>query len=297
MEVTENENMGIGTKEEVVYDAVCDADIVIAGLEPYSRSLIEKCPKLKLISRRGIGYDSVDTKACMEYGVTLTRTFGAVEGAVAEHVMAYILYFARHIEEQSRLMHEKKWQRIMMPGAKGRTLGLIGFGGIGKEIAKRATAFGMNVVYNCRHPYSQWDSEYGVRYMDLDALLTVSDYVSLNVPLTEETRGMFTEKMFNKMKKDSVFINIARSQIVNVDDLCKALDKGVIRGAGIDVFDTEPCCDSPLVRYENVVLTPHTAPFTSENFLCMNISAAKNVLDFLAGKVNEDNIVCKPAHN
>lgn len=233
-------DMGSGTDEEIVYEAVKDADIAILGLEPYSESVIKRCPNLKMISRRGIGYDSVDTKACKERGIVLARTVGMVEGAVAEHVMAYILHFARRVAMQNETMYQGQWNRVMAPGAKGRTLGLVGFGGIGKEIAKRAVPFGMKVLYNCRHPKNEWEEEYNVKYMDLEEMLSVCDYVSVNVPLSKSTRKMFGAEMFRKMKKGSIFINIARGQVMDAEALKEALDSGHLAGAGVDVFDAEP---------------------------------------------------------
>ena len=146
-EVIDSGNLGMahGTPEKEVAEAVKDADAVIAGLEPYTEAVLSACPKLKLISRRGIGYDSVDVEACHRHSVTLCRTAGVVEGSVAELVMAYILYFARRIDLQKQYMQEGQWKRLMMPGVKSRTLGLVGFGGIGKEIARRAAAFDMEV--------------------------------------------------------------------------------------------------------------------------------------------------------
>lgn len=283
--------MGAGTDEERVYQAVREADIVIAGLEPYGASLLARCPNLKLISRRGIGYDSVDVQACQSRGIALARTMGTVEGAVAEHVMAYILYFARRVDAQSASMHRAQWQRVMMPGAKSRTLGLVGFGGIGKEIARRAVPFGMRVLYYCRHPRAQWDQDFGVQYTDLDTLLSQSDYVCVCLPLTEQTRGLFDEAQLRKIKRGGVLINIARGPIVDAHALRRVLDEGHLRGAGVDVFDCEPCTSSPLVGCEGALLTPHTAPYTSENFEEMNQMAAQNVLDFLAGNLPAQNRV------
>ena len=279
-------DFGTGTPEAEVIRAVGDAAIIVAGLEPISRRVIETCPNVRLVSRRGIGYDGVDLDACKARGAAVLRTTGAVEGAVAEHVMAYILHFARRVAEQSASMHRGEWNRVMMPGAKNRTLGLVGFGGIGKEVAKRAVPFGMNVLYNCRHPKPEWNEQYGVQYRALDDLLAESDYVAVCVPLTDATRHMFGAAEFARMKPGSVFLNIARGQIADTQALKAALDSGHLGGAGVDAFDSEPCTDSPLITCENAVLTPHTAPFTSENFCEMNRRAAQNVLDFLDGTLD-----------
>lgn len=286
-----SKNFGSGTNEIEVAEALQDAQIAIAGLEPFTETVIRSCPKLQMISRRGIGYDSVNLSVCKERGITLARTVGAVEGSVAEQVIAYILYFARRIDLQNADMQKNIWQRRMTPGAKGRTLGLIGFGGIGKEIAKRAIALGMKVVYYCRNPKSEWDSKYGVTYVSQETLLQVSDYVSVNVPLTEETKLMCNYSMFEQMKQGSIFINISRGGIMESNELRLMLEQGHLAGAAIDVFDHEPCTDSPLVGCVNAILTPHTAPYTVENFIGMNEMAAENVLDFIHGKLSYRNRV------
>lgn len=281
------QNFTIATPESEMIAALSDAQAAICGLEPITDHVLAHCPKLELVSRRSIGYDSIDLDACRTHGVAVTRLTGMVEGAVAEHVMAYILYFAKRIDLQNASMQRGEWVRVMTPGAKGRTLGLVGFGGIGKEIAKRATAFGMRVIYTCRHPNPAWESEFGVTYRDMDSLLAESDYVSLNVPLTDQTRGMFSAPQFEQMKSTAVLINIARGGVVDVSALRRALEDGKIGGAAIDVYESEPCTDSPLVGCDKAVLTPHTAPFTSENFIAMNNRAAQNVLDFFSGTLDE----------
>ena len=243
---------------------------------------IEESKNLKIVSRRGIGYDSIDIDFCKKNGIAVARALGTVEGSVAESVMAYILYFARRIDLQSESMNKGEWKRIMTPGAKSHTLGLIGFGGIGKEIAKRAVPFGMEVLYYCRHP----KDEFGAHYAELDELLAKSDYVSINVPLNESTVNMIDKKIFSKMKDGAVLINTARSKIVDTNALVDALKSGKLSGAAVDVFDNEPCMDSPLIGLPNVVLTPHTAPFTIENFREMNNRAAKSVIEFFNGTLD-----------
>lgn len=276
------EDIGSGTDEEYIRSLVLDADAVICGPEKISNKAIEESKNLKIVSRRGIGYDSIDIDFCKKNGVAVARALGTVEGSVAESVMAYILYFARRIDLQSESMNKGEWRRIMTPGAKSRTLGLIGFGGIGKEIAKRAVPFGMEVLYYCRHP----KNEFGAHYAELDELLEKSDYVSINVPLNESTVNMIDKKALSKMKDGAILINTARSGIVDTNELVNALKSGKLSGAAIDVFDNEPCTDSPLIGLPNVVLTPHTAPFTIENFREMNNRAAKSVIEFFNGTLD-----------
>ena len=275
------------SSEEDVIAAIGDADAVISGLEPYTEYVIKHCKNLKIISRRGIGYDNVDISYCYKNNITIARTVGAVEGAVAEHVMAYILYYSRRIDLQNKKMQEGKWDRIMTSGAKNHVLGLVGFGGIGKEIARRAIPFGMKVIYYCRNPRESWKHEYGVEYRTLDELLAESDYVSINVPLTEETKDMFDDELISKMKQGSYLINIARGPIVDDNSLKRAIESKHLAGAAIDVFDREPCVDSVLLGVDNVILTPHTAPYTKENFICMNDMAAQNVIDYFNNCLNK----------
>lgn len=282
-------NYGTGTSEEEMARLLHDADIAITGLEPFGQAVISACPKLRLLSKRSIGYDSVDLDACKKAGITVTRTTGMVEAAVAEHAMAFLLYFARNLPAENEQMHSGVWKRVMSYGAKNRTLGLVGFGNIGKEIAKRAYPFGMELLYYCRHPNAAWEEEYHAHYAPFDELLSRSDYICVNVNLSDSTRGMFGPEQFQKMKPEAVFINIARSGVMDVDALKNALTTGKLRGAGIDVFDHEPCTDSPLMDCPNAILTPHTAPFTSENFSAMNCCAAQNVLDFLSGTIRPEN--------
>ena len=281
-----DKNCGTSTSEEKMSALIGDADGVITGLEPVGRKVLESCPNLKLVSRRSIGYDTVDIAACVEHKTGVARAAGTVEAAVAEQVMAYILHFARRLDIQNESMHKGVWERKMSYGAKNRTLGLIGFGGIGREIAARAVPFGMNVIYYCRHPKLEWEKEYNVRSCSFDEVLSESDYISVNVPLTDSTRHMFGEEQFGKMKPECVFINISRGQVTDTYALKKALDEHLIRGAGIDVFDSEPCTDSPLISCENAVLTPHTAPFTGENFSEMNLCAARNVINYFNGTID-----------
>ncbi len=283
------EGFSTSTSLETMYDVLKDADLAISGLEPYPRALIERLPNLKLISRRSIGYDSVDLDACRDHGVTVCRALGAIEGACAELVMAYVLYFARRVHEQNAQMQQGVWQRNYTSGTSGKTLGLVGFGGIGKEVALRAVPFGMRVLYYCRHPRPEWEEQYRVHYAPLDQLLAESDYVSANMPLTDETRRMFNAERFAQMKPGSVFINTARGPVMDAKALRAALESGHLAGAGVDAYDSEPCTDSPLAGCPNAVLTPHTASFTNEAFTRLNEVAAQNLLDFLAGHLSEKN--------
>lgn len=265
-----------------------DADVIIPAVEEMQADFLARCKKLKLISLRGIGYDNIDAEYCKQNGIELLRARGSLEGSVAEQVIAYIMHFARQITLQNEYMQNGEWHRIMTDGASGKVLGLVGFGAIGKEIARRANALGMDVKYFCRHPQDKWAEEYDAEYMPLDELLAISDYVSINTPLTNETRGMFDAGTIARMKQGAVLINIARGAIVDTIALKSALDNGQLSGCAIDVYNEEPCTDSILIGVKNAILTPHTSPYTKSTFIKMNELTAQNVLDFINNEIKDE---------
>lgn len=268
-------------------EAVKDADIIITAVEEMQADFLAQCKKLKAVSVRGVGYDNVDAKYCHSNGITVLRALGTVEDSVAEHVMAYIHYFGRRIDLQNEYMQNGEWNRIMMNGISGKTLGLVGFGGIGKNIARRAVACGMKVKYYCRNPKQEWNDKYGVEYLPLDELLSTSDYVSINVPLTNNTRKMVNTEFISKMKKDSILINISRGAVADYDAVKNAVESKHLAGAAVDVYEVEPCTDCVLKGVDNVVMTPHTAPYTQDTFIAMNERTAQNVIDFINNKVEQ----------
>ncbi len=260
--------IGAGAPDDVLYPVVEDANAIIAGTETYRPELLTRLSNLKLISRNGIGYDAINLDALRKEGIGLTRTKGFVEGAVAEQVMAYILYFARRVDLQTADMHDHSWNSRLMPGAKNRTLGLVGFGGIGTEVAKRAVPFGMKVIYFCRHPNPADDAAYGVQSVSMEELLKESDYVVAAVPLTDQTFHLFNEEA-----------------------LAQALASGHLGGCAVDVFPKEPCTDSVLTRYSNALLTPHSATSTAENSKATNFAAANNLVNYLKKDIDAKYVV------
>lgn len=278
---------GATASEAAYYEAIKDADAVINGFEPISGGLLEQCARLKLISVRGVGYDYIDAEVCRKRGITVARTVGTVGAAVSELAMAYLLHFAREVPRQNEAMQRGKWERIMTEGLCGKTLGILGFGEIGQALAKKAAAFGVQVLYHCRTPkaYSQHT------FVPLTTLLAQSDYLVLALPLTAETQGIIDEAAFSKMKRNAVLVNVARAGLVDSKALRDAVTNGRIRGAAVDVYAAEPCTDSLLRGVENILLTPHTAPFTKANFAQMNRLAAENVIRFFDGSIEDKYLV------
>ena len=267
--------------ENDYFEAIKDADALINAFEPMSANLISKCVKLKLISVRGVGYDYIDAEACRKNGIAISRAVGTVGGAVSELCISYMLHFARQVSRQSEAMHSGRWERLMTDGLDGKTLGIIGFGEIGQALAKKADVFGMRVIYNCLTA----KNEPKYAFTDLNTLYEQSDYIVLALPLNEKTQGMINTDALSRMKRSAVLINVARSGIADNSALYDALKNGAIRAAAIDVYENEPCTDSVFRGLDNVLLTPHTAPFTQKNFTDMNMLAAQNVIRFFDGSI------------
>lgn len=272
-------------------EMIKDADVIITAVEEMQADFLSQCPNLKAVAVRGIGYDNVDAEYCKRNNIAILRAVGTLESSVAEMVIAYIMYFARRVDLQSEYMHRGEWNRIMMQGAKKKVLGLVGFGAIGKEIAIRANALGMEIKYFCRNPKDEWNAQYNAEYMPLDELLCISDYVSINVPLTSETRGLVSKEFIAKMKKDSYLINISRGAVADYNAMKDAINNGHLAGGAVDVYEVEPCTDCVLRGVDNVILTPHTSPFTKETFVTMNERTAQNVVDFANDNIDSKYII------
>lgn len=270
-----------------------DADGIICSLETMDKDLLKYAPNLKIISRRGVGYNNIDMNYCESNNITVARTVGEVEDAVAELNMVFILNFGRGIINHNTLMHNGIWNKEVSGGIKGKTLGILGMGAIGVNLAKKAKVFGMNIIYFNRHRNEESEKEIGgAKYVSFDELLSESDFVSILTPLTDETKGIINYENIKKMKSTAFLINCARGPIVDENDLALALKENIISGAAIDVFKTEPCSNSPLMGLENAVLTPHIGTSTYNAFSGMNLKSAENIIDFFENKLDKK-YICK----
>lgn len=255
-------------------------------------------PQLKIVSNYAVGFDNINIKDATDRGVVVTNTpCEEVDEAVAEHTWALISGLTRRIVEADESVRRgayKGWEPDIFLGTSliGKTLGIVGLGGIGSMVARRATGYKMNIVYNKRTRDIECEEKMGVKYCTLDTLLSESDIVTLHVPLTDETRHMINKEAFSKMKKGSFLINTARGPIVDEHDLAESLRSGQLAGAALDVFDNEPNIDPELVGMENVILTPHIASATHEAREAMaklSVDAIINVF----GSTEPTNIVNK----
>jgi phosphoglycerate dehydrogenase-like enzyme len=263
----------------------------VAGSEPYTRRVLEARPGLRVIARVGVGYDAVDVGAATEHGVVVTITPGANQDAVAEHTFSLILALAKKVVPQQLALRAGGWPRSATLPLRGRTLGIIGLGRIGKAVAIRAAAFRMRVLACESLPDLAFVTGQGIALVPLERLLAESDFVSLHVPLTHQTQHMINRRTLALMKPTAHLVNTARGPLVSESDLYEALTTGRLAGAGMDVYEREPPGKSPLLELDNVVLTAHTAGVDVQSRDDMALSAARSVAALRRGDWPEEQIV------
>ena len=268
------------------FDGIEDADAVIASSLYYDRDVIARAASAIVMCRTGIGYDRVDVAAATDHGIAFTNAPDAPTVSTAEHAVALMLAAAKRIPETSSWLRDGQtdfYARSRAVELEGRTLGLVGFGRIARRVAVTGAALGMDVV--AFDPYLD-DAEFTVsRASSLTELLAESDVVSVHVPLTEESEGMFDASAFAAMKQGSVFVNAARGAIVDQDALVAALDSGRVLSAGLDVTVPEPLpSDHPLLHRSDVVVTPHVASATAAARAKIFSTAIEQALQVLEGQ-------------
>lgn len=268
--------------EEELLSFDWDFDGFIAGLDDVTARVIEKAsPRLKVISRYGVGYDKIDIQTAGRQGIVVTNTPGANTESVADLTFALILAAARNLIVLTEDVKSGKWPRRQSVEIYGKTLGLIGFGAIGKAVAKRASGFSMKVL--AYDPYDK-SSIPGVKLCDLDTLLSSSDIISLHVPLNKETEGLIGEEAFSKMKDGVIVINTARGGLIDEQAALTFIENGKITAMGLDAFSEEPPKNCGLLKYPNVIATPHAGAHTKEATIKMAELAVQNLFDILEGR-------------
>jgi len=278
---------GRAMSEEELLKAVKDVEGLIVGGDEISRKIIENAKRLKIIARHGIGVDNIDLEAATNNNVVVTYAPHVNAESVADFTMGLILSVARCIPQAHLSMRQGKWEATKFIGTEvyGKTLGIIGLGGIGYKVAKRAKGFDMRIIYWSRRRKIDIEKELHAQYVSLETLLRESDFVTLHVALEDETRGMIGEKEFDLMKKTSYLINTARGPVMDEGALYKALKEGKIAGAAIDVYSKEPpSADFPLLRLDNVVTSPHIAAYTLEAIRRMDMMNAEDMAGFFKGE-------------
>ncbi len=268
-------------------DRTKDADIIMntRGIVTWYAEALKQVPKLRMIATCSIGTDMLDLDAARELGVVICNQPGRTAPVVAEHGFGLMFAAAKRSAYMTAEVKSGGWPRMDNIYLQGKTLGIIGTGHIGAEMARLGRAVGMNVIAWTFNPSSERAAQLGVEYVELDQLLQTADVVSLHVKLTDDSREMIGKQELELMKPNALLINVARGDIVDTDALVGALNSGHLGGAGIDVFDEEPPpADHPLLACEQVVLSPHCADMTPEGVDLLNEGVVDNVIAFLEGR-------------
>ena len=248
-------------------------------------------PQLKIVSNYAVGFDNINIKDATEKGVVVTNVQSdVINESVAEFAWTLMLALAKRVveaDESTRRGAYKGWEPGIFLGVNmiGKTLGIVGLGRIGSMVARRAKGWEMRVLYNKRTRDEEAEKDLGVEFTELDRLYADSDFISLHVPLSEETRHMVNKSAFGKMKKGVILVNTARGPIIDEGDLVDAIRGGKVGGAGLDVFDNEPNINAELIGMENVILTPHIASATLEAREEYGKLAVEAILDTLGGNM------------
>jgi glyoxylate reductase len=249
--------------------------------------LLDQAPTLRVVSNLAVGYDNIDVAACTAHGVAVCNTPGVLTETVADLAFALMLGFARRIPEGERVVRDGRWpvwhpSFLLGRDLHGANLGIVGLGAIGQAIARRARGFGMTVLYTSRHRKPEAERELDVQWRELPELLRESDYVSLSVAFTPETKGLIGVQEFEFMKPTAVLVNTARGGIVDQDALVEALRGHRIGGAALDVFAVEPIpANDPLLQLDNVLVAPHVGSATVATRARMTALAVENVVAVL----------------
>lgn len=284
--------------DEEFKEEIRDADALVnVRTTPTSRDVIEAGEKLKIIARHGVGYSCVDVDAATDSDVIVTLALEQGAHTIAEHVIGLFFALARKFRQSTESIVSGEWNPSEGTGVelKNKTVGIIGVGRIGSSVGEIAKCLGMEVMAFDPYISKERADEMGIELVGLESLLNKSHYISLHVPLTDETRGMIGADEFDRMRNEAYFVNCSRGGIIDEEFLYKALVEGKIAGAGLDVLSSEPPEKSnPLFELENVVFTPHTAGVTEESLERMADSAAESVIRVLRGDLPKiENIVNK----
>jgi D-3-phosphoglycerate dehydrogenase len=261
-------------------------DGYIAGLDQIDRAALDKADCLKVICRYGVGYDNVDLAAASEKGIVVTNTPGANSASVAELALALMLALARQVPEANKAVHQGKFPRLNGDSIEGKTVGILGLGAIGKQLARRLAGFDCRILAYDPVPDHEFCRQNKIELIDsIDAVLPRADFVSLNLPLLPETRGLVNSAFLGKMKKGAYLINTARGEVVDEQALLAALQSGHLKGAGLDAFAVEPPpVDHPLLALPQVIATPHLGAQTDGATNNMGWLALHDCLAVLRGE-------------
>lgn len=257
-----------------------DAEAAIVGLEAINAELLDKLPQLKMIAKFGVGLDNIDLEACKQRNITVGWTGGVNRRSVAEMTLGFMLALSRNLFSTSAQLKEGNWNKDGGFQLTGKTIGIVGFGHIARELVLLLKPFHCRILGNDIIDLSSIEASYDVTSVSKEVLFQEADIITIHTPLTVETRNLFNSQVFEKMKTSAFLINTARGGIVNEVDLKMALKKGKIAGAALDVYEEEPPVDSELLQLENLICTPHTGGNSYEAVVAMGMSALEHLINY-----------------
>lgn len=281
--------------EETLIEVCRDADAVLAEYAPFTRQVIERLERCRVIGQTAIGYDNIDLDAAREKGIRVTNVPGYCAGEVADHTMALMLACLRGVVEGDRQIRQGRWDLSALPPLHrlaGRTVGLLGFGDIARAVARRAAAFEMRVLVWSRRMTPERAAANGVAYAPLEQLLAEADVLSCHLPLSAQTRHFLNAERLGQCKRGVVLINTSRGALVDEGALVQMLQSGQVAAAGLDVLEHEPpAFDQALFAQQHVIITPHSGFYSEEALEEVRRRSAQNVAAVLAGQPERASVV------
>jgi phosphoglycerate dehydrogenase-like enzyme len=262
-----------------------DATIIVNSTLAIPAEIFGSLPKLKMIVMPGVGTDLIPLEEAEKRGIVVANVPNTTSYVVAEHAIALMLGVAKQLAYQTAAIRSGRWEEVGTLLVRGKTLGIIGTGGIGTQVARLGNAFGMHVIAWTMHPSLQRAEALGVSYLEVDELLQDSEVIIICIPLTSTTHHLIGQREFEIVKSGVILVNVSRGKIVNQDALVAALNTGKVGGAGLDVFEEEPVpADSPLLKCKHLVLTPHVGGTTPEAIALIDNGVVENIIAFLEGR-------------
>lgn len=278
-------------QEEAFIAAVQEADAAIVAFNTISPNVLARAPRLKIVCKHGVGVDNIDLEAARKSGVWVTNVPNTNKHAVADFTFALMLSLARQIPAANELTKKGEWPRIFGSDVYGKTVGIIGLGNIGKEVARRSRGFDMKILAFDPYPDHSFAEKHDVSFVSLEELLAKSDFVTLHIALTEQTENCIGRKELNLMKKSAYLIHASRGGIVNEDALYDVLRDGSIAGAALDVFEQEPAREHLLFGLPNLIATSHIAGYTSGAVNEIGMTCVRNIVEVLVNKQRPEHVV------
>ncbi|MCK9281445.1 MAG: hypothetical protein M0P71_12540 [Melioribacteraceae bacterium] len=266
--------------------------LIVRSAVKADAELIEHGNKLELIGRAGTGVDNINVDAASRKGIIVMNTPGGNTISAAEHTFSLLLSMCRHIPQANSSLRSGKWERKSFSGTElfGKTIGIIGLGKIGREVAIRANSFGMNLVGFDPVISEESAAELKIKLLSLEEIYPIADFISLHVPLTDETKNLLSKKTLDKCRKGVRIVNCARGGLINEADLLDALNDGHVAGVAIDVFENEPLIDFTLINHRNVIATPHLGASTDEAQEKIALQLGTQIVKWLEGKEIEGSV-------